>query len=135
MTKLSVAQPSLEAVMQAAAATVLDEMMAALSGLIAGVIATSDGFEIAARGRADLDVAKLAAMACSMSALGVMVGTESEIGQYRSVVIEADEGYMVIMEILHPYYPMIMNLVVGSEEVLGQVLYRAKRAAARLALV
>lgn len=135
MTQLGVARPNWQAAMQSASAGELDELMTALSGLIAVVIATADGFEVASRGRADVEIAKLAAMACSISALGAMVGTESGIGQYQSVVIEADEGYVLIMEIPHPSYPMIMNLVVGSEEMLGQALYRAKRAAARLAVV
>jgi predicted regulator of Ras-like GTPase activity (Roadblock/LC7/MglB family) len=132
MTQLSAANPELFQRLQKQAQAELDELMNSLSGLSAGVIATSDGFEVAARARAGVEVSKLAAMACSISALGAMVGVESEIGQYQNVVVEADEGYVVIIDIPHPLYPMILNLVAARNEVLGQVLYLAKRAVSRV---
>lgn len=135
MTQLSVANPNLHQHIQAAAVSALEELMRELGGLTAGVVATSDGFEVASRARPGVEVSKLAAMACSISALGGMVGFESEIGLYQNVVVEADEGYVVIIDIPHPEYPMILNLVAGRDEVLGQVLYRAKRVVTRLAAV
>jgi predicted regulator of Ras-like GTPase activity (Roadblock/LC7/MglB family) len=132
MTPLSTANPELFQRVQAQAENELNELMHALDGLTAGVIATSDGFEVAARAKAGVEVSKLAAMACSISALGAMVGVESEIGQYQNVIVEADEGYVVIIDIPHPQYPMILNLVAARNEVLGQVLYLAKRAVARV---
>lgn len=111
----------------------LDEMMQRLPGLSAAVLASTDGFEVAARARDESEVAKLAAMSCSISALGAMVGVESGIGQCQSVTIEAAEGYVVIIEVPHANYPMIMNLVASSSEILGQVLYLARRAATALA--
>lgn len=112
----------------------LDELMRRLPGLSAAVLASSDGFEVAARARDEAEVAKLAAMSCSISALGAMAGIESGIGRCQSVTIEADEGYIVIIEVPHEGFPMIMNLVAPTSEILGQVLYHAKRAAADLAL-
>ncbi len=112
---------------------VLDELMGALGGLHAAVIATGDGFEVAARSRTGLEVNKLAAMACSISALGAMAGEESAIGSQQNLIIEASEGYIVIVDVPHPRFPMILNLVAEREEMLGQLIYQAKRTAARLA--
>ena len=118
--------------LQRLASESLGQLMRNLPGLTAGVIATADGFEVAANVRQGMDAAKLAAMACSISALGAMVGKESSIGACRNVLIEAEGGYALIIEVTHPDYPMILNLVAAKEEVLGQVLYRAKRTAEAL---
>ncbi|MCU1718476.1 roadblock/LC7 domain-containing protein [Pseudomonas sp. 5P_3.1_Bac2] len=135
MNRLTSVNTELVERIQQQAQAELDELMQALSGLSAGVIATADGFEVAAQAKAGVEVAKLAAMACSISALGAMVGQESAIGHYQNVVVEADEGYVLILDIPHPVYPMILNLVAARNEVLGQVLYLAKRAVARVAKV
>lgn len=110
----------------------LAELAASLGRLHAAVIATTDGFEVAAHAQHGLEVSKLAAMACSISALGAMVGQESEVGPHQNVIVEASEGFIVIVDIPHPRYPMILNLVADREEMLGQVLYQAKRIALRL---
>ncbi len=110
----------------------LDELMAGLVDVNALVIATSDGFDVASRAREGMEVSKLAAMACSISALGAMAGFESGIGQYQDVIIEADEGCIVILEIPHPAMPMILNVVAGKKEILGQVVYLAKRTVSKL---
>lgn len=112
---------------------VLEKLMESLPGLSAAVLASSDGFEVAARGCEGAEVAKLAAMACSISAIGAMAGSESGIGQYRSLTIDADEGFILIMEVANPDFPMILNLVVAHSEMLGQVLYLAKRSVGNLA--
>lgn len=114
--------------LQLASERALDLLMQGLPGLTAGVIASSDGFEVAASARAGVEVSKLAAMASSISAIGAMVGVESEVGQHQSVIIEADHGFIVIIEIPHTDFPMILNLVADRSEVLGQVLFLAKRA-------
>lgn len=111
---------------------VLDELVSGLVDVNAVVVATSDGFEVTARAREGVDVAKLAAMACSISALGAMAGVESGIGQYQDVIIEADQGCIVIVEIPHPALPMILSVVVGKKEILGQVVYQAKRTVSKL---
>lgn len=111
----------------------LEELGASLGRLSAAVIATTDGFEVASRAGKGVEVSKLAAMACSISALGAMVGQESEVGPHQNVIVEASEGYIVIVDIPHPSHPMILNLVADREEMLGQVLYQAKRTATRLA--
>lgn len=110
----------------------LDDLIASLGRLNAAVIATTDGFEVASRAGSGLEVSKLAAMACSISALGAMVGQEGEVGAHQNVIVEASEGFVVIVDIPHPSHPMILNLVADREEMLGQVLYQAKRTATRL---
>jgi predicted regulator of Ras-like GTPase activity (Roadblock/LC7/MglB family) len=132
MSRLNGASPELLQRIQQLAQSELDELMQALGGLSAGVIASADGFEVAAQAKPGVEVSKLAAMACSISALGAMVGQESAIGHYQNVVVEADAGYVLILDIPHPLYPMILNLVAARNEVLGQVLYLAKRAVARV---
>lgn len=121
--------------LQQAVESAVEGLMLNLKDLSAALVASTDGFEIAARAQSSVDVSKLAAMACSISALGSMVGEESAIGQYQNVVVEADEGYVVILDIPHPSFPMILSLVASRDEILGQVLYRAKRVVSRLVTV
>ena len=111
----------------------LGELMQALPGLSAAVIATTDGFEVAASARHGVEVAKLAAMACSISALGSVVGDEGGVGAYQNVIIEAEEGCIVIVDVPHQKVPLILSLVCGRDQTLGQVIYMAKRTASRIA--
>ncbi|WP_374416162.1 roadblock/LC7 domain-containing protein [Ectopseudomonas oleovorans] len=111
----------------------LDQLMQAMPGVSTVLIATTDGFEVAARTRSAADIPRMAAMACSMSALGAMAGVESGQGACLSVTVEAREGYVVIVEIPNPAMPMILQVMAPSSEVLGQIVYLARNCAQALA--
>lgn len=101
------------------------------------IVATStDGFEVASVNTSQLkntDVAKIAAMSSSLSAIGNMAVKEISPGnQYQSIQIESDNGYILIVEVPYPKYPLIMNIVTTKDAILGQVLYRTKQSIAEI---
>ncbi len=105
----------------------LQYFMRKINGAKGAVIATSDGFEVAANIMSDVDGAKLAAMASSISAIGNMTVQETGMGsEHRCIVVEGDAGYIVIMDVAHPSCPMILNAITSKTAVLGQVIYYAK---------
>ena len=110
----------------------LDELMQEVKGIKAVVVATEDGFELAARNDNTAQVARLSAMASSLAALGAMAGEESQLGVCHSLLMEAAEGYIVIVQVRRADVSLIVSVVTGRDAVIGQVLYFSKKAAATL---
>lgn len=122
----------INATLQRACDTAVNELMQEVKGLKAVVISTEDGFEVAARVENTAQVARLSAMASSLAALGAMAGEESQLGVCHSVAMEAAKGYIAIVQVRRPDVSLIVSTVAGSEAVVGQVLYYSKKAAAAL---
>ena len=110
----------------------LDELMQEVKGIKAVVVATEDGFEVAARIENTAQVARLSAMASSLAALGAMAGEESRLGVCHSLVMEAAEGFIAIVQVRRADVSLIVRVVTGRDAVIGQVLYFSKKAAASL---
>lgn len=110
----------------------LDELMQEVKGIKAVVVATEDGFEVAARVENTAQVARLSAMASSLAALGAMAGEESRLGVCHSLVMEAAEGFIAIVQVRRADVSLIVSVVTGRDAVVGQVLYFSKKAAATL---
>jgi uncharacterized protein len=110
----------------------LDELMAEVKGIKAIVIATEDGFEVAARVQNTAQVSRLSAMASSLAALGAMAGEESQLGVCQSLLMEADGGYIAIVQVRRPDVSLIFSVITGRDAVVGQVLYFSKKAAQTL---
>lgn len=118
--------------LQQAAQAAVERLMGELQGVKAAVIATEDGFELAARMENTARVARLSALASSLAALGALAGEESELGICDNVSIEAANGHLVMVQARHHEANLIISLVTGREAVLGQVLYLAKLVARQL---
>ncbi len=110
----------------------LDELMQEVKGIKAVVVATEDGFEVAARVENTAQVARLSAMASSLAALGAMAGEESRLGVCHSMVMEAAEGFIAIVQVRRADVSLIVSVVTGRDAVVGQVLYFSKKAAKSL---
>ena len=110
----------------------LDELMQEIKGIKAVVVATEDGFEVAARVENTAQVARLSAMASSLAALGAMAGEESQLGVCHSLLMEAADGYITIVQVRRADVSLIVSVVTGRDAVIGQVLYFSKKAAATL---
>ncbi|MFP4638895.1 MAG: hypothetical protein ACLFMY_00470 [Guyparkeria sp.] len=72
-------------------------------------------------------------MASSMAALGVMAGEECDIGSFRSITLEAEEGFIVMRQSRHPDSNLILRGIADSEALVGKVILYGKKAAAQLA--
>jgi uncharacterized protein len=115
--------------LQRACENALDELMAEVKGIKAIVIATEDGFEVASRVQNTAQVSRLSAMASSLAALGAMAGEESQLGVCQSLLMEADGGYIAIVQMRRPDVSLIFSVITGRDSVVGQMLYFSKKAA------
>jgi uncharacterized protein len=118
--------------LQRAANAAVEAVMNDIKGAKAVVISTEDGFEVAARVENTAQVARLSAMASSLAALGAIAGEESNLGACHSLVIEASEGHIVMLQARRTDVSLIMSVVAGRDAIMGQVLYFAKQAAREL---
>lgn len=123
---------SLSPALQEAAQAAVDHLMRELQGVKAAVIATEDGFELAGRMENTAQVARLSALASSLSALGALAGEESALGACDNVTIEAAQGHLVMVQARHAEADLIISVVSGRDAIIGQVLYQTKLVAKRL---
>jgi uncharacterized protein len=121
-------EPQLKALCKAAVENVMREV----KGAKAALICTEDGFEVAAQVENNAQVSRLSAMASSFSALGALVGEESQLGACKYVLVDAEGGLILILQARNPQHLLTLCIVTSSESVAGQVLYFAKQAAQTL---
>ena len=110
----------------------IDSLFSKLSGVKALVVASVDGFAVASRAVIDVDANKVAAMASSFSALGVVVAEESHIGLKKIVTLEAQNGYVILLDIPRNDFPMVLSISASSDTVLAQTLYLARETIAQI---
>lgn len=115
---------------QAEAKVILDD----LTGILAVVFATVDGFDIASAGKPDIDPAKIAAMASSMSAIGTVVGQEVNLGRSKTITINSEYGFAYLGSIPRVDIPMVVIVIADQNAILGQVAYRSNQAIKSLEL-
>ncbi len=108
------------------AQTAINALFAKLSGVKALVVASVDGFSVASHSVIDIDANKVAAMASSFSALGVVVAEESHMGHKKVVTLEAADGYVILLDIPRPDYPLVLSITASSDTILAQTLYLAR---------
>jgi uncharacterized protein len=108
------------------------QVMREVKGAKAVVICSEDGFEVAAQVENNTPVSRLSAMASSFSALGALVGEESQLGACNYVMVDAAEGLILILQARNPRRPLTICVVTGRDAVAGQVLYFSKQAALSL---
>lgn len=106
-----------------------DELMANVKGLLAVMVSSEDGFEVAARVQNSAQITRLSAMASSLSALGDLAGQESNLGECEKVMVEAKDGLIVILQVRRPGFPLVLSAIASKSTVVGQLLYFAKQAA------
>lgn len=115
--------------LQRAAQEAVDRVMSEIHHVKACLVATEDGFEVAACIHNDADIARLSAMAGSMSALAGIASEESHIGAAHNVVIQAGEGHIVMVQARRADVSLVLSIVTGGEALMGQLLYVSKQAA------
>lgn len=108
-------------------------IMRDLTGVRAVVIATSDGFELAADAHGVVDVRRIAALASSIAAIGAVVSSEAGLGNTTNVTVGTDNGFAVVHSTTHAGIPLVIQIIAGADALLAQVNYRATAAARALA--
>ncbi|MFZ6754005.1 roadblock/LC7 domain-containing protein [Undibacterium sp. Dicai25W] len=117
---------------RAEAQAAIDLIVRDVKSAKAVVISSEDGFEVAAYVENTTQVTRMSAMASSLSALGALAGEESRLGECRNIIIEADAGILIIIQVRRAEETLIMSVITGTDAVVGQILYVAKQAARML---
>ena len=107
----------------------LDDLLASEPGVVGALVCTSDGFEVAAALPAGYSPATLAAMASSQLALSDALCREASLGGCRNLVVDAEIGKVLVMEIPGSERQLLLGCIGGARHTLGQVLYACKASA------
>ncbi|CAB5700038.1 Roadblock/LC7 domain [Delftia tsuruhatensis] len=118
--------------LKACAHAVVKALTGKVHGVHGCVVSTEDGFEVAAHAQGQGSTARLSAMASSMAALGAIAGEENQLGACSNVVIEAAEGFIVMLQARRPDLSLVLSVVASREATLGQILYVSREAARML---
>jgi uncharacterized protein len=103
----------------------LEEFVAANSDVTLALVTSSDGFEVAAH--PPLPVAqRLAAMSSSLQALSEAIAREAGRGRTRNLIIETDNGTILVLGIPNTTPRMSLAVVASGSEVLGRLLWATR---------
>lgn len=101
-----------------------ERLYAATGGIRAVVIATSDGFDVAAISPGHDSAARVAATASSIAAVGQAVSQETGMGLNRSIVLDCEQGFIVLAHAHYEQLDLVVSVVAGRDAVLAQITYR-----------
>ncbi|MEP6881058.1 MAG: roadblock/LC7 domain-containing protein [Dokdonella sp.] len=104
----------------------LERFVADNSDIRGGLVSTVDGFEVAASLDRTLSAAKLSAMTSSLLALSEAISRESKLGISRDMVIDADLGRLLLMEVPAADSRLLLTVICDNAVTLGQVLWAVK---------
>lgn len=104
-----------------------------IEGLQAIVLATEDGFDIAAAIRDGSDAGRIAAMASSILAIGSVVSEEANLGQSKNIIINTVSGFVVMQNVHRHDAALVVNAIANQKAVLAHVIYRLTQLANALA--
>jgi len=116
-----------------AAALAAGDLLSRLKGARAIVVATEDGFEVACASLESIDAGRLSAITSSMAAIGEVVSLETGIGTVRCLMVEADDGYLVMRATRRDGIGLVVAALVGREVLLGLVAHAVGEMARGLA--
>ena len=112
---------------------ILKEVFGSFTEVQTALLATPDGFVIAAHGLPpNKDGAQMAAMASSMMAMARAVATEIGHSGSRRLTFETDDG-TAIFQSVPSEFPCILCLVVRKDGVLGRALWAVGEASSQMA--
>jgi predicted regulator of Ras-like GTPase activity (Roadblock/LC7/MglB family) len=113
----------------------LERVLKETDGLSGGVIASSDGFEIAAAGIESELRGRLAAIIASLFALGLTAATEAQLGLCHSSVIECEAGKFVVRALHYRDRTLLVGLLAKADAPMGAVVYTSRKLSEVLARV
>jgi len=100
-------------------------MLEGLTGVVAVIVASVDGFDVASAVTRGVDPARIAAMASSIAAIGAVVSQEAKLGRARSVTINTEQGFALVSSVRRPDVELVVNVIAGADAVLAQVALRS----------
>lgn len=106
--------------------TQIDALMIVQPEITGVLVSTVDGFEIASKLPASLSAAKLSAMTSSLLALAEAMCTDTANGPCRDLVIDAECGRILLMELPRRAQKLVLAVLCTSKLSLGQVLWAVR---------
>lgn len=107
---------------------VLHNLMHTTSGVDGVLLASTDGFEVSSIFQKDYDAGKLSAVGSSILALVQALTTEAQLTGCRSVILDAQDGKIMISAVPNENQPMIVIVVTKQQVLLGQIMYGMNKA-------
>ena len=106
-----------------AAKKVLYDLVHATSGIDGVLLASTDGFEVSSIFQKDYDAGKLSAVGSSILALVQALTSEAQLTGCRSVILDAQDGKIMISAVPNTNQPMIVIIVTKQQVLLGQIMH------------
>jgi predicted regulator of Ras-like GTPase activity (Roadblock/LC7/MglB family) len=107
----------------------IDALVASSAGVEGVLICSADGFEVATNLPMPLSAATLSAMTSSQVALGEALCVESCMAPCVNVVIEAERGWLLMMDIPNQRRKLLLTAKAAAGSMLGQVLWAVRQCA------
>lgn len=111
---------------------VLHELIHTTSGVDGVLLASTDGFEVNSIFQKNYDGGKLSAVGSSILALVQALTSEAQLTGCRSVILDAENGKIMISAVPNGKQPMIVIVVTKQQVLLGQIMHGMNKAITRL---
>ena len=111
-----------------AAKEILHTLVHATSGIDGVLLASTDGFEVSSIFQKDYDAGKLSAVGSSILALVQALTNEAQLTGCRSVILDAQDGKIMISAVPNKNQPMIVIVVTKQQVLLGQIMHGMNKA-------
>lgn len=108
------------------------KLLAEQVGVLGVVISSVDGFDVASAVTRDLEPAKIAAMASSIAAIGIVVSQEASLGANKSITVNTEDGFVYITNIELAGQLCALNVIANSSAILAQIIYHSGEIKRRL---
>lgn len=114
------------------AKSALGELIHATSGVDGVLLASTDGFEVASIFQKNYDGGKLSAVGSSILALVQALSVEAQLVGCRSLMLDAENGKIMISAVANQYQPMILIVMTKQQILLGQIMHAMTKTAASI---
>ncbi len=111
---------------------ILHELVHSTHGVDGVLLASADGFEVNSIFQKNYDGGKLSAVGSSILALVQALTNEAQLTGCRSVILDAENGKIMISAVNNDYQPMILVVVTRQQVLLGQIMHAMNKGIARL---
>lgn len=111
---------------------ILHDLVHTTSGVDGVLLASTDGFEINSIFQKTYDANKLSAVGSSILALVQALTVEAQLTGCRSVILDAENGKIMISAVPNEKQPMILIVVTKQQVLLGQIMHGMNKANSQL---
>lgn len=111
---------------------VLHDLVHSTNGVDGVLLASADGFEVSSIFQKNYDGGKLSAVGSSILALVQALTNEAQLTGCRSVILDAENGKIMISAVPNANQPMILIVVTKQQVLLGQIMHAMTKGIARL---